>query len=147
MKILETDRLVLRRLTEEDAPFILELVNEPSWLQFIGNKGVQNLEDARGYIAKGPVDSYRRLGFGLYLVELKAGADPIGMCGLLKRETLEDVDLGFAYCPRFWRRGYAHEAASAVMAYAKATLGLKRLLAVTAPDNVASIGLLEKLAG
>jgi RimJ/RimL family protein N-acetyltransferase len=145
MKILETARLALRRLSIEDAAFILELVNEPSWLQFIGDRGVRTLEDARDYILKGPVEMYGRLGFGLYLTELKVDRVPIGICGLIKREHLEDVDIGFAFLPRFWGNGYAHESASAVMAHGKTALGLDRIVAITSPDNHGSIKLLEKL--
>ena len=128
-----------------DAAFILRLLNEPSFLHFIGDKGVRTLDDARKYIETGPVDSYRRLGFGLYLVVLKESGASIGMCGLLKRESLEDVDVGFAFLPEFWSRGYALEAASAVMTHGRDALGLSRILAVTTSDNTASIRLLEKL--
>ena len=145
MTVLETDRLVLRKLSVDDAEFILELLNEPSFLQFIGDKGVRTLDDARAYILHGPVNSYRRHGFGLYLTALKEGAVPIGICGLLQRETLADVDIGFAFLPAFWSRGYALEAASAVKAYGFDTLGLKRIVAITNPDNAASIKLLEKV--
>lgn len=145
VKVMETDRLVLRRLSAADAEFIRELVNEPSWLRFIGDRGVRTVEDAREYIARGPAASYERFGFGLYLTESKEGGVPAGICGLVKRESLEDVDLGFAFLPRFWGRGYAYESAAAVLEYARSALGLKRLVAVTAPDNHASIRLLEKL--
>jgi len=145
MKILETERLVVRRLTAADAPFILQLVNEPSWLQYIGDKGVRTLEDARNYIDKGPIEMYGRLGFGLYLVELKASGEPIGMCGLIKRESLEDVDVGYAFLPRFWARGYAFESASAVVSYGKYALGLSRIVAITSKENHASAKVLEKL--
>jgi RimJ/RimL family protein N-acetyltransferase len=145
VKVLETDRLILRRLTAGDAKFVLELLNEPSFLRFIGDKGVRTLDDARDYIANGPVDSYERFGFGLYLTELKEEGVPIGICGLLKRASLEDVDIGFAFLPGFWGKGYGLEAAGATMAYARATLGLTRLVAVTSPDNHPSIRLLEKL--
>ena len=145
MRVLETDRLILRRLTAEDAEFILELLNEPSFLRFIGDKGVRTLDEAREYIAKGPADSYERFGFGLYLAELKDAGVPIGISGLVKRDSLEDVDIGFAFLPGFWGHGYALESAAAVMGYAKDTLGLTRLVAVTSPDNHASIKLLEKL--
>jgi RimJ/RimL family protein N-acetyltransferase len=145
MKVLETERLILRRLRAEDAGFILQLVNEPSWLRYIGDRGVRTLEDARRYILKGPVEMYERLGFGLYLVELKQDAVPIGMCGLLKRDTLKDVDIGFAFFPGFWGKGYAHEAAAAVLQYGRGVLGLKRIVAITSPDNHSSIRLLEKL--
>ena len=145
LKVLETDRLILRRLSTEDAGFILELVNEPSWLRFIGDKGIRTIEDARDYILKGPVDSYLRFGFGLYLTELKEGGVPIGICGLIKRESLKDVDIGFAFLPGFWGRGYAYESAAAVMEYGKHSLGLKRIVAITTPDNHNSIRVLEKL--
>ena len=145
LKVLETDRLILRRLSADDAEFILQLLNEPSFLRFIGDKGVRTLQGARDYILNGPVDMYNRLGFGLYLTELKEGGVPIGVCGLIKRDALEDVDIGFAFLPRFWARGYAYESASAVMTYGKDVLGLKRIVAITSPDNHASAKLLEKL--
>ena len=101
--LIETERLTLRKLSVEDAPFILRLVNEPSFLQFIGDKGVRNLEDARQYILNGPVASYAQNGFGLFLVQLKANQAPLGMCGLLKRETLEDADgLVHYLCEKRW---------------------------------------------
>jgi RimJ/RimL family protein N-acetyltransferase len=145
MNVLETDRLILRRLSVEDAAFILQLVNEPSWLRFIGDRGVRTLEDARSYILKGPVEMYRRFGFGLYLTALKGDGVPIGLCGLIKRDSLKDVDIGFAFLPSFWGKGYAHEAAAAVLAYGKSTLGLRRIVAITSQDNHSSIKLLEKL--
>lgn len=145
MIVLETDRLIVRRLTELDAAFMLGLVNEPSWLQYIGDRGVRTLDDAREYVRKGPVEMYGRLGFGLYLVELADTRIPIGICGLLKRDTLEDVDIGFAFLPGYWGQGYAYESASAVLAYARRTLGLSRILAITSPDNYRSIKLLEKM--
>lgn len=144
MQVVETRRLVLSRLVLEDAAFILELVNEPGWLRFIGDRNVHNLEDARGYIEKGPQDMYARLGFGLYRVDLKDGT-PIGMCGLLKRDTLPDADIGFAFLERFQGQGYAREAAQATLAHAQSAHGLKRILAITSPDNASSIRLLEKL--
>lgn len=144
MKVLETPRLALRRLVLEDAPFILELVNDAAWLQFIGDKHVHNLEDARNYIRNGPLDMYARLGFGLYLVTLKTGIR-IGLCGLLKRDVLADVDLGFALLAGFRGKGYARESASAVLGYGKNTLGLKRILAITSPDNQRSIKVLENI--
>jgi RimJ/RimL family protein N-acetyltransferase len=145
MKVLETERLILRRMTVEDSEFILELLNDPSWLRFIGDKGVRTLEDARGYILKSLVAMYERLGFGLYLTELKDGGVPAGICGLIKRDSLEDVDIGFAFLPEFCGKGYAYESASAVMAYGKRTFGLNRLVAITTPDNYPSAKLLEKL--
>lgn len=145
MKVIETDRLVLRWLTIDDAEFILKLVNDPAWLRFIGDKGVRTLEDARDYILKGPVDMYMQHGFGLYLTELKSSGAPIGICGLLKRESLDDVDIGFAFLPEFREKGYGFESADAVMAHGKQAFGLKRLVAITSAENEASIRLLEKL--
>jgi RimJ/RimL family protein N-acetyltransferase len=145
MNVLETERLILRWLSADDAAFILELVNDPGWLQFIGDRGVRTLEDARGYILNGPVAMYQRVGFGLYMVELKHSATPIGMCGLIKRPNLDDVDIGFAFLPAFCGQGYAYEAASAIMTYAQDTIGLKRVVAIVAPDNQRSITLLTKL--
>src|SRR5262245_47519281 len=135
----------LRWLSTDDAEFILELLNDPSFLRFIGDKGVSTLDDARDYILNGPVDMYNRLGFGLYLTELKESGVPIGICGLIKRDSLEDVDIGFAFLPKFWAKGYAYESASAVMEYGKSALGLNRIVAITKPDNHSSIRVLEKL--
>jgi len=145
MKILETDRLALHRLTVDDAEFILELLNQPSYLRYIGDKGVRTLDEARNYILKGPMDSYERFGFGLYLTSLKESGVPIGLCGLLKREFLEDPEVGYAFLPQFWSKGYAFESASAAMAYGRDVLGLHRIVAITAPDNEGSIRVLEKL--
>jgi len=142
---LETDRLRIRRLDASDAGFIVRLMNEPSWLQYIGDKGVRSLRHAQRYIRKGPMEMYRRLGFGLCLVEPRGGGEPIGICGLIKRDTLADVDLGFAFFPQYWGRGYAFESASAVMSYGRDVLGLRRIVAVTTPDNHRSIRLLAKL--
>jgi RimJ/RimL family protein N-acetyltransferase len=145
VSVLQTERLNLRRLAVDDAPFYFALVNEPSWLKYIGDKGVRSVEDARNAILTGPVAMHDRLGFSLLLVELKDGGVPIGICGLIKRDTLDDVDIGFAFLPAFWGRGYARESAAAVMAYGRDVIGLKRLLAITSPDNDASIRLLEKI--
>lgn len=145
MKILETKRLELRRLTPEDAPFILELLNDPLFLRFVGDKGVRTLDGARDYIIDGPMASYAQHGFGLFHVSLKPGGTPIGMCGLLKREVLEDVDVGFAYLPQFSGQGYATEAARATIDYGRTVLGLKRIVAITAPDNAGSQNVLRKI--
>jgi RimJ/RimL family protein N-acetyltransferase len=145
LKVLETDRLILRRLVVEDGEFILALLNDPLWLRFIGDKGVRTLDGARDYILKGPVSMYERVGFGLYLTELKDAGTPIGLCGLIKRDSLEDVDIGFAFLPDFRGKGYAFEAASAVMNYGKTILGLDRIVAITSIDNDSSARLLEKI--
>jgi RimJ/RimL family protein N-acetyltransferase len=143
--VLETVRLSIRRFTEGDALFVLRLLNEPSFILNIGDRGVRTMEDARGYIAQGPIESYARFGFGLYLVELKALRIPIGICGILKRDELPEPDLGFAFLPAYWSQGFGFESAAAVRDYARATLGLPRLLAIVSPENAASIRLLEKL--
>ncbi len=143
--VITTQRLVLRRLTLDDAAFIVELLNDPAWLRFIGDKGVHTQDDARDYLRKGPLTMYRNHGFGLYLVERKDGHVPIGMCGLIKRESLEDVDIGFAYLPAYRAQGYAHEAAVAVLAHGWRDFGLRRIVAITSPDNARSAALLERL--
>jgi RimJ/RimL family protein N-acetyltransferase len=143
--ILETDRLRLRKLSLDDAAFILRLLNEPSFIQNIGDKGVRTIDDARSYILNGPMASYEKFGFGLWLVEIRESGTPAGMCGLLKRDSLNDVDIGYALVPEFWSKGYAIESASAVLSYANEALGLKRVVAITNPDNQSSIRLLEKM--
>ena len=145
MLVLETERLVLRPFTTDDAPFILTLLNEPSFLRNIGDKKVRTLDDARQYLTTGPIASYKLNGFGLCLVELKDSHTSIGMCGLLKREELPDPDIGFAFLPDFWNKGFAFEAASAVMNDARERLKLSRILAIVSPDNYASMKLLERL--
>ena len=145
MNIIETDRLALCRLTTDDAAFILRLLNDADFLQYIGDRGVKTLNDARKYILNGPVDNYERFGFGLYLVKLRDGDIPLGICGLLKRDTLKDIDVGFAFLPEFRRKGYAHESALAILDQAKTDFGLNRIVAVVSPDNHRSIKILEKL--
>lgn len=145
MTILKTERLILRELTLDDAPFMLELLNDPGWLQYIGDRGVRNLDDAQQYIIDGPMASYQRNGFGLYLVESKDTGIPMGTCGLIQREELENVDIGFAFLSQFTGKGYAYEAASAVMSFGNDELGLQRIEAITSLDNHRSRKLLEKL--
>jgi [ribosomal protein S5]-alanine N-acetyltransferase len=145
MRILETERLSLRELNADDAVFILELLNEPAFIQNIADRGVRTIADARVYIEIGPIASYEKFGFGLYLVELKESDIPIGMCGLLKRDYLEDIDIGYAFLERFWSKGYAYESASAVMGYARNILKLRRVVATTTLDNQGSIRVLEKM--
>ena len=145
MKVLETERLVLRWLTPADAPFILELLNDPGWLRFIGDRGVRTVEDARSYLLEGTIAMVERLGFGLYLTERKADNMPMGICGLIKRDGLDDVDIGFAFLPAFTCKGYAVEAAIATMAFGKSTFGLKRIVGIASRDNVSSNKLLEKI--
>lgn len=145
MFLFETDRLALSKLTAEDAPFILELLNDQAFLKYIGDRKVRTLEEARMYILKGPIKSYRKHGFGLYLTTLKKYGTPIGICGLLKRDNLDDADIGFAFLPEFRRQGFGYEAASATLQYGRDQLGLKRIVAITQANNKGSIRLLEKL--
>ena len=143
--IIECARLTLHELALHDAHFILRLLNEPGFLRFIGDKGVRTLADARRYISEGPLHSYRRHGFGLYLVRLRETGAAVGICGLVKRDSLDDVDVGFAFLSQHWSKGYAAESAAAVLAYGRDTLGLERIVAITAPDNQASIAVLRKI--
>ena len=145
MRVLETERTIVRWMTADDAAFILQLVNDPDWLRYIGDRGVRTLDDARAYLEKGPIDMYRRLGFGTYVVVLKETGALMGSCGLVKRDGLDDVDIGFAFLPEHRGQGYALESADAVRNYAIVTLGLKRLVAIVSPANQPSIRLLEKL--
>lgn len=145
VKILETDRLSLRRLRPDDAEFMLMLLNDPAFLRNVGDRGVRTSEAARAYIEAGPMASYEQNGFGLYLVTLRDSGEPIGLCGLVKREGLADVDLGFAVLPQFRGHGYAAEAAAAVLAYARTNLGLKQLAAIALPNNHGSIRILQRL--
>jgi RimJ/RimL family protein N-acetyltransferase len=143
--LLETERLFIRRFEANDAEFILELLNEPAFIRNIADRGVRSVADAAAYIQNGPVASYEKFGFGLFWIGLKDTGAPIGMCGLLKRDFLPDVDIGYALLERYWARGYALEAAGAVLEYGWKTVGLKRIVAITAPHNEASARLLGKL--
>jgi RimJ/RimL family protein N-acetyltransferase len=124
---------------------MLDLLNQPSFIQFIGDRGVRTLQDARKYISTRIITSYKKYDFGLYLTSLKENGTPIGICGLVKRPALWDVDLGFAFLPQYWSQGYAFESASAVMNHAKNTLGIARVVGIVAPDNAGSIRVLEKV--
>jgi ribosomal-protein-alanine N-acetyltransferase len=145
LTVLETERLLLRQFSTEDAEFILELLNEPSFIRNIGDRGVRTIEGANSYILNGPVASYAKNGFGLYLVKLKETNESIGMCGLIQRDALEDVDIGYAFLPRFWSKGYAVESALAVKEYARNVIELNHIVAITDPENEGSIRVLEKI--
>lgn len=145
MQVKETERLLLNEFAETDTAFILELLNTKGWIEFIGDRGIKSEEDARNYLVNGPMASYAKNGFGLWRVDLKSTGGAIGMCGLIKRDTLEDIDIGFAFLPEFSGQGFAFEAAQACMDYAKEKLELKRVVAITVPSNQSSIRLLEKL--
>src|SRR5512143_994169 len=143
--VAATKRLRIRRLDAGDVAFLVRLVNEPSWIRYIGDKHVRSVEDARRYLEQGPLAMYGRFGFGLYAVELRETREPIGMCGLIRRDALPDVDLGFALLPEHWRSGYAFEAATAVMAHGRTAFGLRRIVAVLSRDNDRSRRLLVRL--
>ncbi|MGH8267006.1 MAG: GNAT family N-acetyltransferase [Steroidobacteraceae bacterium] len=145
MTVCESARLRLRQLSCSDAPFVLELLNDPAFLVNVGDRGVRTLEDARRYLETGALASYACHGFGMWLTELKSPAAPIGLCGLLRRDWHPDVEIGFALLPRFRRHGYALEAARATLWLATHSLGLKRVVALTAPDNAGSIRILASL--
>jgi len=145
LNVIETDRLYLREVTTDDAPFVLELLNDPDFLRNVGDRGVRTLGDARRYIAESFLGGYLRQGFGFWLVEPKDSRAPAGICGLVKRQMLPDVDVGYAFLPPFRSKGYASESAAAVLDYARGVLGLRRVLAVANPDNAGSIRVLEKL--
>jgi RimJ/RimL family protein N-acetyltransferase len=144
-RVLETPRLALRELNAGDAGFMLALLNDPDWIRYIGDRGVRTVEEASQYLDERLVSMYARLGFGLWGVELRGRRELIGICGLIKRDTLESVDLGFAFMPVHRGRGYAYESALASRDYGIRTLGLDRLLAIATPINLASVRLLEKL--
>ncbi|MDQ6654649.1 MAG: GNAT family N-acetyltransferase [Verrucomicrobiota bacterium] len=144
-KVLETERLVLRRLTLADAGLMLELLNDPSFIRNVADRNVRTLEEAENYLTTKMLPVYEQHGFGFYRVELKATGEPIGTCGLAKRENIDDIDIGYGLLERFAGTGYATEAARGVLEYARHVLGLQRVVGFTSPANHASIHVLEKL--
>jgi RimJ/RimL family protein N-acetyltransferase len=145
VKILETERTILREIVEADAEFILDLLNQPSFSKYIGDRNVRSIEEARKFIENRFRQSYREHGFGLYAVEIKETNAPIGICGFVRRESLPDADIGFAFLPQYEKKGYAFESADAVMKYGREVLGLKRVLAITSQNNENSGKLLAKI--
>ena len=145
MTIIETNRLLLREASYDDADFIFRLLNEPSFIQYIGDRGIRTLEDAQEYIKTRMISSYDVHGFGLYVVVLKETNEKTGICGLVKRQGLDDIDIGYASLPEFWGKGLATEASLAVKNFAKTSIGLKRLSGITDPKNNASVRVLEKI--
>lgn len=145
MIVLETERLALRHLEPAHATFVLALVNDPDWLTYIGDRGIHTLDEARDYIENGPMAMYAQRGHGLLLVERRIDGVPMGICGLLKRDTLDDVDLGFAMLPEFRGMGYAAEAAAASLGHGRDALGLRRVVAITVPENTASSRVLSNV--
>lgn len=145
MLVLQTERLVLRHFDQYDADFIVRLLNEPSFIEYIGDKGVRTVEEANEYLLNGPIDSYEQFGYGLNRVELRETGEPIGMCGLVRRDNLDDADIGFAFLEQYWLKGYARESAEAVLGHARNMLGLDRIVAIVTPENHSSIKLLQNI--
>lgn len=146
MNVIETERLNLREVSEADAPFVLEILNDPGFIRFVGDRGVRTTEDAARYVAERFVEGYRQNGFGLWLVETKDEKAPAGLCGLLKRGApVPGVEVGYVFLPAFRAKGYAFEAAAAALRHARDVLGVPRLYAIVNPDNDISIRVLEKL--
>ena len=145
MKIFETERTILREVTKDDAEFILDLLNQPSFIRYIGDRNVRTIDAARDYIESRFTESYKKFGFGMWAVELKETNQPIGICGFVKRDSLPDADIGFAFLPHYERKGYAYESAVGAMEYGRNVLNLKRVLAITSQDNESSGRLLGKL--
>jgi [ribosomal protein S5]-alanine N-acetyltransferase len=145
VKILETERIILREVTKDDAKFVLDLLNQPSFIRYIGDRNVRTIDEASNYIETRFTESYKKYGFGLWAVELKETSQPVGICGFVKRDSLPDADIGFAFLPQFEKKGFAYESAAAVMKYGRDVLKLKRVLAITSQDNESSVRLLEKI--
>jgi RimJ/RimL family protein N-acetyltransferase len=141
----ETQRLTLSRLEFDDAAFIVELLNQPSFIRNIGDRGVRSVADARAYLRDGPMAMYERSGVGLLRVTRKSDGAVVGMCGLLRRDILPDIDLGYAFLPEYWGAGFAYEAGQGTLQYAIRKLGLKRVIGVVSSGNAPSIRVLEKL--
>jgi [ribosomal protein S5]-alanine N-acetyltransferase len=143
--VLETERLILREVEEADAPFVLELLNSPGFLENIGDRGVRTEDEARAYIVERVIGSYRQHGFGMWLTIQKLDNTAVGLAGLVRREGLDMPDVGYAFAPRAWGQGYAQEAAAAVLAHARGPLGIPKLAAITTPENFASMAVLRKI--
>ena len=145
MLVIETERLIVRHLNNGDAQFMFELLNDPGWIKFIGNRNIHTVNDAKNHIRDKYISSYKKHGYGLYLVEEKETLLPLGVCGLINRPEIEDIDKGFAFLPQYAGNGYAYEASRAVLNYGYQHLKLDRIVAITIPENTRSINLLKKL--
>ena len=143
--ILETERLIISEISIEDAPFFYDLVNDPEWIQFIGDRNVKTIADAENYLSTKIIPSYKKNGFGFYLVSIKSKNLPIGISGLIDRDGLEYIDVGYALLPEFRSKGYAFEATKAVLTFAKNDLQIDPIIAITNVDNIKSCKLLERL--
>ncbi len=144
-QILTTERLTLREYTIDDATFIIELLNSEDWLKFIGNRNVKTIQDATNYITNTFIKGYQKHGFGFWMVEITTTKEPIGMCGITKRDGLDGIDIGFAFLSTFMGKGYSYEISKATLNYVLTTIKPPFVLAITNPDNIRSIKLLEKI--
>lgn len=145
MPIAETSRLFISKITLKDSRFFLELVNTPHWLKYIGDRKIKTVKDAKGYLRNVTLKSFTDFGFGFYKLQMKDANKTIGICGLVKRKQLDDVEIGFALLPEYEGKGFGYEASLSVLELAKETFGLKKITAITLPTNISSIKLLEKL--
>ncbi|MEM5566579.1 GNAT family N-acetyltransferase [Psychroserpens sp. AS72] len=146
MQIAQTTRLILSKITVDDAPFILELMNTPGWLKYIGDRNIKTVEAAAEYIKNNQLRCYEENGYGYYKMQVKGEhLKTIGTCGLLKRDALEHIDIGFSMLPEYHGNGYGYEAANEILKFAKNQFGIKTICAITLPINKPSIQLLEKL--
>lgn len=142
---LETERLSLRRLTLDDAELMLAVWNDPSFIRHVGDRGIRTIDAARVALEEGALKFYSDYGYGPFRVALIADDSPVGVCGLFRREGLDEPDIGFSVFPEYWRKGFAYEAASAVVDHAETDLQLQRLIAIVSPENDPSVALIEKL--
>ncbi|NIA27992.1 MAG: GNAT family N-acetyltransferase [Desulfobulbaceae bacterium] len=142
---LETKRLSLRRLTLDDAELMLAVWNDPAFIRYVADRGIRTIKAARAALKEGALKLFSDYGYGPFRVALTEDDTPVGVCGLFRREGLDEPDLGFSILPKYWRKGYAHEAARAVVGHAKTDIRLTRLTAIVSPENTASVALIEKL--
>lgn len=145
MVSIHTKRLTIRPLTESDTDFIFELYNTAGFKRFVGDKQLHSTQDARHYLTKNLMSMYETPGMGLFRIALQGDDIPIGICGLIKRDSLDDIDLGYGYLPAFEGQGYAFEAAEAMMTLAREEMALRRLVAITDSANARCISLLTRL--
>ena len=142
---IKTERLLIDEAIIQDAPFIYELLNSPTWIEFIGDRGITNIKNAERYIKTSLIDNYKKNGYGLFKVVLKSTHAPIGLCGFLKRDYLDNIDIGYALLPEFEGKGYAYEAAKHLLANARASRKDQKILAITSQENKRSQRLLDRL--
>jgi len=143
--IINTERLILREAEPSDNQFFFDLLNTPKWIKYIGDRGIKTLKNAEDYISDKLINSYKTKGYGLYVYELKESHIPIGICGFIKREYLDSVDIGFALLPEYERKGYTYEISIAVLENGEKNLSINNVYAITSKDNIASQELLKKL--